>query len=426
MPRRSRRGCSLSALRHSAAALSALAGAPALLVAAALSPRWRTGLRERLGTGARVEDHPLWVHAASVGEILAASRLLDALQAKGHRVVASTSTPSGRRVLSEVRPGVPCRLAPLDHPWCVDAALARVAPAALVLVETELWPVWIAAAWRRGIPVVLVSARLSDRSYPRYRRVAPLVRRTLRRLTAVGARTERDRERFVALGALPDRVSVSGDLKLEVDAAPRGLAPDLDAALGTTPLLVAGSTRSGEEQAVLEAFTAVEAAGHGAALVLAPRHLERVPEIVQRVRATGRTWQRRSELSGRPLAPGEVMVLDTLGELAAVYGRARAAFVGGTLVPLGGHNLLEPVSLRRPVVFGPHTANVRQVAELLVECGGGLRVADAAELAAAWGALLADPAAASRRGEAGWQEMQRHQGSAERSSQLVVSALGAR
>ena len=406
--------------------MTALVGAPLLLGAAVVSPRWRVGLRERLGAGARAHDHPLWVHAASVGEILAASHLVDALQSKGHAVVASTSTATGREVMSVARPGLPCRIAPLDHPWCVDAALARVAPRALVLIETELWPTWIAAAARRGIPVVLVSGRLSDRSFPRYQRLAPLLRRTLARLSAVGARTPRDRDRFVALGAPPERVSVVGDLKLEPDPAPRALAPELAAAIAGVPLLVAGSTHAGEETAALSALAAVESAGHRAALVIAPRHLARTGEVVAAVRASGRRLVRRSALPAAPLASGDVLLLDTLGELAAVYPRATAAFVGGTLAPVGGHNVLEPVAARRPVVFGSSTQNVRHAAELLVDSGAGICVRDAAGLGDAWTVLLSDPPAADARGEAGWQALQRHRGSAERSAQLVLSVLGAR
>jgi 3-deoxy-D-manno-octulosonic-acid transferase len=416
----------LSVWRHSVAAVSALVGAPVLLGAAAVSPRWRVGLRERLGAGATEPDHPLWVHAASVGEILAASRLVDALQAKGHAVVTSTSTATGRDVMAAARPLLSCRLAPLDHPWCVDAALARVSPRALVLIETELWPVWIAAAARRGIPVVLVSGRLSDRSFPRYRRLAPLLARTLARLAAVGARTERDRERFVALGALPERVSVVGDLKLEPDPAPRPLAPDLAAAIGEVPLLVAGSTHPGEEAAALAALAAVESAGHPAALLLAPRHLDRTDEVAAAVRASGRRLVLRSGLPAAPLARGDVLVLDSLGELAAVYARAAAAFVGGTLAPVGGHNVLEPAAARRPVVFGPSTQNVRHAVELLLEGGGGIQIGDANGLEDAFAALLRDPRAADATGLAGWQALQRHRGSAERSAQLVLSVLGAR
>jgi 3-deoxy-D-manno-octulosonic-acid transferase len=416
----------LRVFRHSIAALTAVVGLPLMALAMALVPRWRIGWRERLGGGARQTPGAVWVHGASVGEILAATRIVDALRAKGHDVVASTSTSTGRDVMRRTRPDVPCRLAPLDHPWCVSSAMARVAPRAIVLIETELWPSWIAAAERRGVPVVLVSGRLSDRSFPRYRRVAPWMRRTLRRLHTIGARTEFDRERFVILGADPDRVTVSGDLKLELHAQPRALAPELAEVLGSAPLLVAGSTHPGEIPAILEAFAIARAARPEVVLALAPRHPARVPGAVELARAAGHRVVRRSALAGDRLGAGEVIVLDTLGELSSLYARAEIAFVGGTLVPVGGHNLLEPVAAGRPVCFGPHTTNVAQATRILLECDAGEAVANGAELGAAWAAALADPDRARVRGEAGRRALQRHQGSAERAAQLVVSALGAR
>ena len=411
--------------RHSLAALAAVAAAPVALPALALRPDWRVGWRERLGAVPRRPPGSIWIHGASVGEILAASRLVDRLRKEGFQVGASTWTRTGRDVMRRTRPDVPCQLAPLDHPWCVDAALTRVAPAALVLIETELWPCWIAAAARRDIPVVLVSGRLSDRSYPRYRRLAPIVRPALRRLAAIGARTAGDRERFIALGAAPERVGISGDLKLELDAAPRPAAPDLTAALGDTRLIVAGSTHPGEERAALEALAQVERAGLAAALVLAPRHLERTAEVEGLARAAGRSVRRRTRLGEAPLRSGDVLVLDTLGELASLYPLSDVAFVGGTLAPVGGHNVLEPVLARRPVVYGPHTANVRHAVEILEASGAGHRLRDAHDLGPTAVAWLGDPESARARGEAGWRALERHLGAAERAASLVLEALGA-
>jgi 3-deoxy-D-manno-octulosonic-acid transferase len=247
----------------------------------------------------------------------------------------------------------------------------------------------------------------------------------LRRVHAIGARTELDRERFVALGARPDRVSVSGDLKLELSSKPRASAPELIRFVGATRLLVAGSAHPGEVRPVLDAFARSDGQAAGAALVLAPRHLERAAGALEAARATGRRVVRRSQLGGEGLAPGNVLVLDTLGELPGLYARAEAAFVGGTLVPIGGHNLLEPVAAGCPVAFGPHTANVTQAARILVECGAGQVVRSAGELGAAWATALADPPGARVRAAAGLAALQYHQGSAERAAQLVVSALGA-
>jgi 3-deoxy-D-manno-octulosonic-acid transferase len=305
----------------------------------------------------------------------------------------------------------------------VEAALARVRPAALVLIETELWPSWLAAAERRGVPVALVSGRVSDHSYPRYLRMRRIIAPALRRIAALGARTDADAERFLALGAPPARVRVTGDLKLEPAEQARPLAPDLARVLGASPLIVAGSTHPGEEIAALSALAQVEQADMTASLVLAPRRLGRAEEVARIVRTSRRVLRRRTLLGDSPLQPGEVLLLDSVGELAPLYARAEVAFVGGSLVSVGGHNVLEPVFAGRPVLFGPHTENARHSAEILEAVGAGIRVADAGDLARAVVALLADPRAARRRGEAGRTALAAHRGSAERAAELTEALL---
>jgi 3-deoxy-D-manno-octulosonic-acid transferase len=410
--------------RHSAAALSAALGAPLAAGALALQPRWRANWRERIGAGP-IEADAIWVHAASVGEVSASARLVERLCAGGHALTLSTTSVTGRALCGQLHPDVPHRLAPLDHPWCVDAVMRRARPRALVLIETELWPVWIGACARRGVPVVVVSGRISDRSLPRYRWLGPWLARAVGQLSAIGARTEEDRARFVALGAAPDRVHVTGDLKLDPPEMPRALPPDLAHWLGDAPLVVAGSTHAGEEEALLAAQRAWEAAGQRAALVLAPRHPQRVAEVIALARTAGRRAVLRSEAGGAPLAAGDVGVLDTIGELSALYERAAVAYVGGTLVPIGGHNLLEPAAAGTPVVYGGHVANARQAAALLEAAGAGERVADPGELAAALGAALAVPETARARGAAGRSALATHRGSSERSAALVLAAIGA-
>jgi len=410
-------------LRHAGSALLAVAVAPVVGTGLVVRPGWRVGIGERLGVATPRARGAVWVHGASVGEILAATGLLDALVERGRPVVASTTTASGRAVLSRARPGIPLTLAPLDHPWCVELALRRVAPSALVLIETELWPGWIAAAARHGIPVAVVSARLSDRSFARYRRLAPLVRGTFARLAAVGARTERDAQRFLALGLPAERVHVTGDLKLEPPATPAALAPDLVALLAE-PFWVAASTHAGEERAALDALEAADAAGIATPLVLAPRRLERIEDVARLVLRRGRRLLRRTRPGPlRPLAPGEVLLLDSLGELPAVIGRARFVFVGGSLVPVGGHNVLEPARAGRAALFGPHTDNVREACERLLACGGARRVQSAAELAAATVEWLAEPALADSAGEAARAELEKNRGATVRSLLLVEALL---
>jgi 3-deoxy-D-manno-octulosonic-acid transferase len=273
---------------------------------------------------------------------------------------------------------------------------------------------------------VVVSGRISDRSFPRYRRAGALLRPVLAALDAVGARSAADAERFVALGVPRERVEVTGDLKLDPPPAPPPLPAALAAVLGKVPLLVAGSTHEGEEQAALEALAAARAAGCAAALALAPRHPERFEDVARLVGGRGLPLRRRSRLEERALEAGEVLLLDVIGELAALYAAAAVAFVGGSLVPRGGHNLVEPALARRAPLFGPHTENGREVAELLLAAGGARRVADSRELAEAALELLRDPAAAALRGERAAAALAPHRGATERSLALLERVRGGR
>jgi 3-deoxy-D-manno-octulosonic-acid transferase len=414
----------MAILRHAAAAFSALVLLPIGLLVLLARPRLWHGLGERLGLQPVQPAGRVWVHASAIGELRAAVPLIERLQASGHRVLTSSSTLDGRSLARARRPQLPCHLAPLDHPWCVALALDRAAPAALVLVETELWPCWIAAARRRGVPVVLVSGRISDRSLPRYRRVRAWLAPTFARLAAVGARSESDAARFRELGAQPGRVCVSGDLKLDC-AAPAAPAPELAASLAGIEYWVAGCTHPGEESLVLEAFAQLEAAGFATALVLAPRHPSRASEIERLVRRRGRRMRLRSQLDGTPLVAGEVLVLDTLGELASLYGAARVAFVGGSLVPLGGHDVLEAASAGAPVLYGPHIQNTRQGAEILEAVGAGRRVYDAGSLGMALREWIGAPERGAALGAAGRAALLAHRGSSARAESLVEEVLNA-
>lgn len=412
-------------LAHSVAALAALIAAPAVAAGAVLRPAFRRQLPERLGFGReRAPDGGLvWLHASSVGEAKAACRLLDALEASGLAAQATTMTVAGRGIFERDRPRMSARLAPFDHPWCVALAMRPARPRLSILIETELWPSWIAGCAREGVPVVVVSGRLSDRSFPRYSKVVRLLGPTLRQIAAVGARTELDAERFVRLGVPEDRVRVTGDLKLDPSSEKSGLGPALGRALSSGPVVVAGSTHRGEEETCLHALAAAERQGRSFVLVLAPRHVDRTAEVARLARSLGRRVHLRSRLEDRPLAPGEVLILDSYGDLAATYAAGTIAFVGGTLVPVGGHNVCEPVHVGCPVLYGPHYANVRKIVEILEADGAGRCVATQAALIAAIDANLRDPEDARRRGELGRLTLERHRGSVERTRQLVLETL---
>ena len=428
-------------LAHSLAALAALILVPIGLLALLLRPSRRSGWVERLGGGTFTSPGAIWVHAASVGEARAAASLIDALRRSQREAFISVNTSTGLKALRQGWPDVTCIRAPIDHPWCVERALDRIRPAALVLVETELWPFIIAAADRRGIPVVVASGRLSDRSFPRYLWLRRLLAQTLARIATVGARTARDAERFIALGVPAGRVCVTGDLKLEPPIGSSAPAPEIVKALSGATIIALGSTHPGEESAALEVLDACDRAGLPLAALVAPRHPDRIPGVEKELLGSGRRVIRRGALSacgteaeeggveggeGEVLSPGEILLLDTVGELAGIYRLASVAFVGGSLAPVGGHNLLEPLASGCPVLFGPHVGEIDSQVALAVETGAGFPVADANELAETVVLLLEDPCGTMERGRRAAEEIARRGGSARRVAALIEALLGER
>ncbi len=396
---------------------------PILLALAALSSRGRDGLGERflpLGPAPERARPAVWVHAASVGEVEAAVPLIQALLEREIPVVATTATTTGRARMRECLPGLAVRLAPLEIPGLAAASVRRARVALLVLLETELWPALITGAARGGARVVLVAGRISDRSLPRYRLLRPLFAPILGCLDAVGAQSEQYAERFRSLGLPRERGSVVGDPQL-ARPPPEAIPAELEAALGPGPFLVGGSTHPGEEEALLAAWAMLREQGaRELRLVLAPRHPERAGQVLDAVRRENASARLRS------MGPGdaEVVVLDTLGELAALYLRADLVFVGGTLAPVGGHNLVEPVAAGRVVVVGPHTQNQRHQVALLESLGVLRRVADARGLEAELGRLWADPDR-NRPAERARIGLAAHRGAAERCLGLVLAELQA-
>jgi len=293
-------------------------------------------------------------------------------------------------------------LFPLDAPWAVRRAITAIKPCLVLFSETELWPNFLAALAARRIPAVMVSGRVSARAFRRYRRWRALFAPVLGTVRVFCVQSLESARHLVALGAPAARTVVTGSLKAAADGPATAAAPSL-AHLGAAaaPVLVAGSTHPGEEEAVLAAFSRVQGVAADARLVLAPRRPERFDEVATLLRSRGASFVRRSELSSAAPWPASssILLLDTLGELASLYRGARAAFVGGTLVPIGGHNLLEPAVAGVPVVVGPHTEHTREAASRLVEAGGAIQVRDAEGLGAALVAWFEVPAAARAAGE---------------------------
>lgn len=400
-------------------------------VLAILSVADRRGMRQRLGQRPLVpagEKRPVvWFHCASVGEATGLAAVVRRFVERhpGFAVLVTTVTETG---LTYVREHVPqahaCGLAPLDAPFIVHRVFGQVRPRALILLEGELWPSMLKAAAAHDCPVALVNGRMSDRSLARNRFAKPLFREMLRLLTAVGVQHALDGERYIAFGAAPGRVRVTGNVKFDLAAgqeAPPGEQLRRDLGLPeSVPVIMAGCPRPVEEErAVLAAFSQVCARHPGVKLIWAPRHLQRIPEVEEMLKAAGLAFKHRTR-PGRPESGSvEVIILDTMGELAAMYAAADMAFVGATLVPLGGHNVLEPAACGIPVLFGPHTENVRAGAAALLRTGGGMVVRDGDELAREWLGLLEDPQKRAQIGAAARQAVRMRAKAVDRTLDLV-------
>ncbi len=386
--------------------------APWWLFRMVTTQKYREGLRERLGFVPKglirhEKPHLIWLHAVSVGEVLAVSRLVKELDVTlpDHSIVISTTTRTGQALARERFGANRVFYCPLDLPWAVRAYLNALQPQLLILAETEFWPNLLSSCFRRGIPVAVVNARVSDRSWPRYRRLRWLWQPFLNRLSRVLAQSQVDTDRLKAIGCLPQRVTVSGNLKFDVRAVEESEATRLLKALAPNlRLIVAGSTLEGEEAALLEAWPRLIEFDAQLAMVLAPRHPERFTAVSALLESSGNPWVLRSEWRSKPteslqpFAPGTIVLLDTIGELASVYSLASIAFVGGSLIPAGGHNPLEPAQFGVSIVMGPNYANFRAITEDLL-AHQALRITAVEELSATLVGLLQDRNEAKAMGE---------------------------
>lgn len=365
------------------------------------------GLGERFGWAPPLDGRPLWLHAVSLGEMSAAAPLIRALRAQHPQLplLLTTATPAGRARAQALFAGqATIRFLPYDTPGAVRRFLDGTRPRAGALMETELWPTLLGACAERAIPLLIANARLSPRSVARYRRFGGLFRGVFAGPITIAAQSSDDAARFVEIGACESQVQVAGNLKFDLE-----LGVDLRAEaqgtlrtqLGTgRAVWVAGSTHDGEDEAVLEAHAALRSRYPDALLLLAPRHRDRFEAVASLLARHGVAFVRRSA----GIAPGTddaVLLVDTLGELTRLYAASDVVFVGGSLVPVGGHNLLEPAALGLPVLTGPSIDNGRDVATQLLEAGAARCVADAAQLAAQLKELFSSPEARRRMGEAG-------------------------
>lgn len=368
---------------------------PVILAILLAKPRCRQGLRQRFGFSAppiNPDARPLvWMHAVSLGEVVAIAPLVKELHRRhpDHRFVVSTATETGRDAVEQRLAGIAEHLyAPLDFPWSVSRTVAQLRPALYVFIETELWPNLLRHLSGLGVPTIMVNGRLSSSSYARQQwgPVRSFYGSMLRSLRLCLMQSDRDAERIISLGADPQSVHRTGNIKFD---QPLPTAPERKvtrSSLGIAEealLIIAGSTHPGEEEMLVDAYRATVKRYPTAQMLLAPRHIERAEAVEAMIRDRGLTVRRRStwdQGAGSTGAGAQVVILDTRGELAMVYQEATVAFVGGTLIPIGGHNLLEPAFWAKPVLFGPYTDHCVEIADLLVQAGGGRRVSTREDL----------------------------------------------
>jgi 3-deoxy-D-manno-octulosonic-acid transferase len=390
--------------------------------------QWQ-GFMQRFGFGAQIAGgRSIWVHAVSVGEVQAGVPLIEALLKRFPQtpLVLTTVTPTGRlRARALFGSRVDVRYVPIDLPGSVRRFFARIRPQLAVILETEIWPNLYHRCGRLGVPLVLASARISPRSVNSYRRLVGLFRETLSHGIFIAAQSREDAERFVSIGASPKRTHVVGNIKFDFgypsDMEARG--HELRRLLGAhRPVWVAGSTHAGEEEQLIAAHRQIRERFSNALLVLVPRHPPRFAEVAAALRSAGVPYVTRT--SGAAVTPDtQVFLLDTLGELPPFYAAGDVAFVGGSLVPIGGHNLLEPAALSLPIVAGPHNFNSADIAKMLIERGAVRIAPDATALAALVGGLLTDPAARATMGASGRKAVDDNRGAVARLMQFLEPLL---
>ncbi len=379
-------------------------------------------------------DRSIWIHAVSVGEVLTTRALVAELKARhpSLRLFVSTTTMTGQRVARTNLQGVDAVFFfPFDFGFIVKRTLRLVRPRLFIMMETEIWPNLLRACRAQGVRTLLVNGRISSRSYPRYRLARPFFRRVLADVDRFCMQSEESARRIVDIGADPRKVVVTGSLKFDSLEPPgaQAIARGPDRVLRffrmpeSRPVVIAASTLKGEEDAVLTAFRQVKRTHENALLIIAPRRPERFDEVAELVRQEGFSLARRTELAIDAEPRADVVVLDTIGELARLFQVATVVFVGGSLVDAGGHNILEPAVFGKPILFGPHMQNFAEIARAFLESGAGVQVASARDLEEAIVALLGDPARRAGLGAAARALVEANRGAKGRSLAVVDELL---
>lgn len=370
----------------------------------------------------------LWFHAASVGEVQGLQPIVEALHRSfpSRPVAFSTFTSTGKAMAQSLVPQAgTIFLLPFDLPWTVAKAIRRLRPSALIVQETELWPNLFHRLGRWQVPIVVVNGRLSCRSFRRYALVRPFTRRVLGNVSLVLAQSDASAQRFRHLGMPARKVWTVGNTNIDRALKQAESVPPhpMASSMAGRRVLVAGSTHEGEEAILVSVHLRLRERFPDLCLVLAPRHLERTESVFRRVRVAGLSVIRRSQYAGETGVCSDVVILDTLGELVSFYKLCTVAFVGGSMVPVGGHNILEPVMFGKPLLFGLHMHHFPELAGLLSTAGGAIQVSDAADLYAQAAFLLANPSQGTAMGQRARQALDSNSGALQRTCEALASVL---
>jgi 3-deoxy-D-manno-octulosonic-acid transferase len=400
---------------------------PYLLVRSLIQKRFRNGLSQRMGFFQNLSfEGPIWIHAASVGEVLCSIPLLKKIKNEFPRlkIVLTTMTSTGNETARTHLPEADQVLfVPIDHPLILWRTIKKIRPSLLCIAETELWPNLLRSCGKKGIPVVLFNGRISQKSFQRYLFLKFFFKECLKYVSLFLMQTEEDRRRIIEIGGESQKTRTVGNLKFDqtFPSFTQGAMGEMAKAIGfhgREKIFIAGSTHAGEEEVLIALYKELKKMDPHLVLILAPRHLERLEEVERILKKESLSWLRKTSLSAgagrsdqeRP----EVILLDTMGELMSIYSLGTLVFVGGSLVPVGGHNPLEPLFFKKCVLLGPYMFNFQDISSRLIETGGAVQVSGKEELFLQLKRLLFNDGARKEVGEKGYQFLRKHQGATQR------------
>jgi len=428
----------INALYNTLLTLGLILSSPFFALKILTNPRYRSGMSQRLGISYKNvfknvgDEKPLWIHTASVGEVLGSLPIIKGIRQANPElpILLSTMTASGNDMAKERASDVnTITFFPLDHPWAVRRTISLVNPRAFLVAETEIWPNFLMELGRRRIPVMLFNGRISTRSHQWYKRFRFFLNSPLTAISAFCMQSNVDAQRIIEMGANPEMVTVSGNIKF--DQAPPEITQGEKKALLQTlgihtgqPIFIAGSTHRGEEEFMLKVLRSLSPEYPDLVLILAPRHLERVREVEILLKREKLSWKLKTQLQGKGEGGGSrVILLDTMGELYKFYSIGTLIFVGGSLVRVGGHNILEPLFYKKPVLFGPFMDHFREISDEVLRRGAGFQIKEADQMVMHAKTLLENPSLRANMGKCGFEIIRENRGATRKTLETIFRFL---